>query len=90
MAKPRVHKIIARKLRTVPTAKANMETYAFPSFDPRVRARNRTILEVARATTNLPSQLRWNMAETLISKHQVMDSSYLRLGRKEHLPRLRR
>jgi hypothetical protein len=54
MAKPRVHTMIARKLRTVPTAKANKEMYAFPSFDPQAPDGNRTILEVARATTDQP------------------------------------
>jgi hypothetical protein len=30
IAKPRVHNMMVSKLRTVPTAKANIETYALP------------------------------------------------------------
>ena len=57
IAKHRVHTMMVRKLRRVPTANANIETYTFPRWVPSAVFGRSSILEVARTTITGPLTL---------------------------------
>ena len=57
IAKPKVQTMMVTKLKTVPTANANIETYTFPRWAPSAVFGNSSILEVGRMTIVSPSSL---------------------------------